>query len=148
MTILHNAYTALLAGLTTKTRNEIHWQDEYGNPITIEPLDVEIGTYIIKYTDGTKYWYLNGQYHRKNGPAIEYSDGTKYWYLNGRRHREDGPAVEYSDGTKYWYLDGKLHREDGPAIEYPNGAKYWYLNGQKLTKEEWIKASIDPKRKR
>ena len=22
--------------------------------------------------DGTKYWYLNGKYHRKDGPAAEY----------------------------------------------------------------------------
>jgi hypothetical protein len=34
-------------------------------------------------------------------------DGTKMWYLNGELHREDGPAVEYPDGTKRWYLNGK-----------------------------------------
>jgi hypothetical protein len=38
---------------------------------------------------------------------IEHSDGTKYWYLNGKYHREDGPALEYSNGNKYWYLNGK-----------------------------------------
>jgi len=52
---------------------------------------------------GTKFWYLNGQFHREDGPAVEYADGTKYWYLNGKRHREDGPAVEWADGDKYWY---------------------------------------------
>jgi hypothetical protein len=46
-----------------------------------------------------------------------YSNGDKYWYLNGRRHRDDGPAIEYSDGHKEWWLNGELHREDGPAIE-------------------------------
>jgi hypothetical protein len=55
--------------------------------------------------EGTKRWYLNGEYHR--------TDGTKYWYLNGKRHRTDGPAIEYSTGTKYWYLNGmKLSEEE------------------------------------
>lgn len=55
---------------------------------------------------GTKRWYLNGNLHREDGPAIEGPSGTKVWYRNGKRHREDGPAVEYADGTKSWYLDG------------------------------------------
>jgi hypothetical protein len=59
--------------------------------------------------------------------------GDKFWYLNGNRHREDGPAIEYADGTKRWYLDGSLHREDGPAIEYANGNKSWFLNGKEIT---------------
>ena len=29
-----------------------------------------------------------------------FKNGPKYWYLNGELHREDGPAVECSDGTK------------------------------------------------
>lgn len=67
-----------------------------------------------------------------------YSDGDKYWYLNGLRHREDGPAVEYSDGSKKsWYLNGLLHREDGPAIEFSDGTKAWYLNGQHHTEEDY-----------
>jgi hypothetical protein len=57
--------------------------------------------------DGTKYWYLNGKYHRENRPAIEYSNGTKEWFVNGRQHREDGPAVEYTNGSKQWFIDGK-----------------------------------------
>jgi len=60
------------------------------------------------------------------------ADGTKWWYLNGNFHREDGPAIELANGEKRWYLNGKRHREDGPAIEYSNGAKCWYLNGKRL----------------
>ncbi|MAG26514.1 hypothetical protein CMI47_13285 [Candidatus Pacearchaeota archaeon] len=26
------------------------------------------------------------------------SFGNKYWYLNGRFHREDGPAIVYTNG--------------------------------------------------
>jgi len=25
-----------------------------------------------------------------------YDNGDKHWYLNGERHREDGPAVEWA----------------------------------------------------
>jgi hypothetical protein len=66
-----------------------------------------------------------------------YADGDKYWYLNGGYHREDGPAVEYSNGGKYWYINDKLHREDGPAMEWVGDYEAWYLNGKRLTQEEF-----------
>ena len=69
--------------------------------------------YIVKVSkDGKREWYLNGEHHREDGPAIEHSDGCKYWYLNGKLHREDGPAVENANGDKYWFLNGKRHREE------------------------------------
>ena len=96
-------------------------------------------TYTVDvYDNGSKYWYLNGERHREDGPAIEYADGTKYWYLNGKLHREDGPAVERADdGYTAWYLNGKLHREDGPAVECAAGYKAWYLNGEQLSEAEF-----------
>jgi hypothetical protein len=48
---------------------------------------------------------LNGKLHREDGPAVKYSDGTKGWYLNGNLHREDGPAIEKANGYKSWYLN-------------------------------------------
>jgi len=39
------------------------------------------GLHIDKY--GNKRWYVNGKFHRTDGPAIEYSNGSKFWYLNG-----------------------------------------------------------------
>jgi hypothetical protein len=57
-------------------------------------------------TDGTKEWRRNGQYHRKNGPAIECTSGCKHWFQNGMPHREDGPAIEHSDGNKEWWIRG------------------------------------------
>ena len=96
------------------------------------------------YTNGTKKWFLNGKYHREDGPAIECHDGTKKWFLNDKLHREDGPAIEYSDGDKVWYLNDKLHREDGPAIEYSNGTKEWYLNGELLTESEFNERTEAP----
>ena len=72
---------------------------------------------------------------------IEYTvkvsaSGNKFWYLNGKWHREDGPALEYANGDKTWYLNDKRHREDGPAIEYTGGYKAWYLNNNRVTEEE------------
>ena len=57
------------------------------------------------------------------------SEKPKYWFLNGNFHREDGPAIIFPSGTKKWLLNGELHREDGPAIEWANGYKEWYLRG-------------------
>ena len=54
---------------------------------------------------------------------------NQYWYLNGKWHREDGPAIIRPNGSKYWYQNGKRHREDGPAVIQKNGRKEWYLNG-------------------
>ena len=89
------------------------------------------------YSDKIKKWYLNGQLHREDGPAIEYADGSKEWYLNGRYHRVDGPAIEWTSGNKFWIINGELHREDGPAIEYANGSKVWYIDGKELTESEF-----------
>jgi hypothetical protein len=65
-----------------------------------------------------------------------YASGNKSWYLNGQLHREDGPAIEYVDGGKAWFLNGKRHREDGPAFEYVSGEKCWYLEDVTYSKSE------------
>ncbi len=68
----------------------------------------------------------------KKSICITHINGDKFWLLNDELHREDGPALEYANGNKYWYKNGKLHREDGPALEYVNGYKAWYLNGNEI----------------
>ena len=73
-----------------------------------------------------------------------YANGSKEWFLNGNRHREDGPAIEYASGSKQWLLNGKYHREDGPAVEYANGTKKWYLNGKRFTEEQFNKKMKKP----
>lgn len=78
-------------------------------------------------------WYLELLEYE----VTEYGNGSRYWSLNGGWHREAGPAVEYADGSKYWYLNGQLHREDGPACEYWDGRKDWFLHGVEFTEEEW-----------
>jgi len=74
-------------------------------------------------SDKERTWYILKVYNI----TIDHW-GNRVWYLNGERHREDGPALETAAGGKAWYLNGKLHREDGPAIEYANGHCVWYEN--------------------
>jgi len=63
---------------------------------------------------------------------------NKVWWLNGQRHREDGPAVEWAYGDKEWWLNGELHRDDGPALEYTDGHNEWYLHGAEYTEDQFI----------
>jgi hypothetical protein len=57
-------------------------------------------------------------------------DGIIRWFnIDGQLHRTDGPTIEYPSGTKKWWHNGELHRTDGPAVEYPNGHEIWYENG-------------------
>tara|TARA_S200002703_G_C3736970_1_gene226571 strand:+ start:507 stop:869 length:363 start_codon:yes stop_codon:yes gene_type:complete len=98
--------------------------------------------YTVKvFENGDKQWYLNGNFHREDGPAVECANGTKKWYLDGKLHREDGPAIERADGSKHWYLNNNLHRDDGPAIERASGTKEWFLNNKEVTKQEVMKSS-------
>ena len=40
------------------------------------------------------------------------ANGSKFYYLNDELHREDGPAIEHSSGKKYWWLNGKRLTEE------------------------------------
>ena len=73
----------------------------------------------VRSIDGTKFWYMDGDLHRTDGPAVECIDGYKSWWLNGKRHCEDGPAVEYADGTKeYWYGGKQIDEEHFLSDEF------------------------------
>ena len=64
--------------------------------------------------------------------------GNKYWYLNGNLHRTDGPALELINGDKHWYLNGKyVSMED-----VLTGTKVWYLNNELVEMEDVLP---DPK---
>ena len=91
----------------------------------------------VEYVFGTTCYYLNGELHREDGPAIIEEDDTLIYYLNGELHREDGPAFIWGDGTVFYYLNGSLHREDGPAIIRTDGTVSYFINGKNITKE-WI----------
>ena len=37
------------------------------------------------YPNGIEEWYLNGKYHREDGPAIIRPNGKKEWWINGKK---------------------------------------------------------------
>jgi hypothetical protein len=95
------------------------------------------------FYDGAERWYLKGDLHREDGPAVIETDGTEWWYLNGRIHREDGPAITFYDGSKFWYRHDKKHREDGPAVIDAAGRESWYINGVPIEPPDPMKLLID-----
>ena len=60
----------------------------------------------------SEVWWLNGERHRENGPAVIESNGYKAWWLNGKLQREDLPASIFADVTKEWNLYGKTYHAD------------------------------------
>jgi hypothetical protein len=59
------------------------------------------GDRLIRITaDGDKFWYLKGKRIEPTDLLLN-GHGTRFnWYLNGQRHRTDGPAIEWADGRK------------------------------------------------
>jgi hypothetical protein len=60
-----------------------------------------------------------------NKPDIDYSglmeweDGTKTYWVKGERHRLDGPAVEYADGGKEWWYRGEYVSSNEEMLAAP-----------------------------
>ena len=100
----------------------------------MEIIDLGNGAECKIFTNGSKYWYLNGKYHRVGGPAVEDANGNKFWYINDKLHRTDGPAIEYANGDKSWHINDMCHRLDGPAKDW-HGMKQWWVNGIQYSKE-------------
>jgi len=56
--------------------------------------------------------------HRIGGPSHEFADGGKYWFVDGQCHREDGPAIEYgNEDPGLWNLNGKTYTKEEHAAE-------------------------------
>jgi hypothetical protein len=36
------------------------------------------------YDNGAQAWYINGKYHRTDGPAVIMENGDQHWFLNDR----------------------------------------------------------------
>jgi hypothetical protein len=58
---------------------------------------------------------------------VELADGSKFWFLNGKVHRKDGPAIEWANGNKDWYLNGELYREEKAVVQWSNDSKRWWF---------------------
>ena len=69
------------------------------------------------------------------------------WFLNGQIHCEDGPAIIWKTGTKEWFQRNYIHRLDGPAIEWSDGNKWWYINNERYSQEEFLNHPLVIERK-
>jgi len=88
-----DAFIFLLSGSAKiKNKQELHWEDKRGDPITIE-----FPTQTPRYAIVRRYW--------KNKDIR-----TRSEYRDGKLH---GKAIDwYEDGSKHWereYRDGELH---------------------------------------
>src|ERR1700691_2444848 len=101
----------------------------------------------VIWKDGRFKYFLNGKIHREDGPAAIHLNGIIEYCINGKLHREDGPAFTWPDVSLEYWLNGKLHREEGPAIIWDDGREEWFLNDNNITKEvkDWIKENNIPK---
>jgi len=131
-TILHDAYTALLSGLTHRTGKEIHWVDKDGDTITVEPVDVERESYVVRYyyRDGSLYFeihYLQDKLHGKC--RWWHPNGQPQWEENYHQGQRHGKRISYLNSQKCWeegYFKGQLHGKS--TGWYTNGQKSWEKN--------------------
>jgi len=91
MTLLHDAMTAYLAGLTTKlNEKEIWWQNESGFKVTVELVDTDSEQYIVRryYDNGNLWWQDNYCKDKRHGSCIDYLENgdllSVYVYENGK----------------------------------------------------------------
>jgi len=54
---------------------------------------------------------MKESFFTENGLHIDEHD-VRTWYLNGELHREDGPAVEFPDGETFWWVNGYPYTEE------------------------------------
>ncbi len=47
------------------------------------------------------------QSYENNQSTVIESDGTQKWYLYGELHRADGPAIAGPNGTEEWFWHGE-----------------------------------------
>lgn len=116
MKILHDAMTAWLSGLTTKTGNEIHWVDRFNCPITVEVINPEEEeTYIVRY------YYENGKLDSEASFYKNMLHGLcRCYYKNGKLEGESNFCEGRPNGLWRWYNeDGQLDYEEN----YINGVK-------------------------
>jgi hypothetical protein len=91
------------------------------------------------FNDRTEYRTELGLLHRAGGrPAVEFRDGSAMYWVFGQLHRMDGPAMQLDDAgeqkpqlLEYW-VRGQRHRADGPAVQCAGRgvAEYWSYGEQ------------------
>ncbi len=79
-------------------------------------------TGIVQFSDKTKEWWLEGKFHRLDGPAIEFRKGQKQWYVNDKQYLtkslKDYVVLDHYQG-EYGIMWYKLLDKD-KIFEYPD----------------------------
>jgi len=141
MTLLHDAMTAYLAGLTTnRTEKEIWWENERGDKLTVELVNSRWEKYIVRqyYDNGNLWWeenYLKDKLHGLNKTC--YKNGNLVHEINYRKNQRHGLCRWcWENGNPRWkqnYYKGKLHGLC--RAYYENGnlkAEYNYNHGKQI----------------
>ena len=97
----------------------------------------------IQWADGSLEYWVKGKLHRTEGPAIQRADGSFSYYVEGEIHRTDGPAIQWADGTIEYYVKGKLHRTDGPAVQWADGDFQYWVEDKHFTEADFIKHYLE-----
>lgn len=124
-----------------------------------------------KYSVSSIEWFVRGERHREDGPAVVHFDDqgnlkTQMWMIHDRykdngdkpnfisakdqywlaasgvAHREDGPAALFKSGRKEWWQMGSKHRTDGPAVIQANGKEKYYLNDHLYKTKELFETAL------
>ena len=119
-------------------------------------------------SDGGRTWYLNGELHREDGPALVSADGSVAWYLNRERHREDGtrrssmrswlrvvvPQRRASSRGRHRHSSirmapwrgtstGNVTSEDGPARVDADGSVFERTSTANFSSEDGLRHGVD-----
>lgn len=93
-------------------------------------------------------WLKNNKLHRDTDKPSIIEGNNKYYYKNGQLHRKDNYAVKecfYNTITYKWYENNKLHRLNDPAIisfgQFDN-LNSFFINGVQKSKNDLIQESI------
>lgn len=91
--------------------NIVKFNNEYSN------LDL----CVVQDDEGDVIFYKNNKIHNiKKAALYLYCKNTldeKLWFVEGNLHRTDGPAIERKNGFKIWYLNDRCY---GKGNDYNN----------------------------
>lgn len=122
----------------------INGNDVFASIINNSNEDVRVSEYTIDNPKLVEYYYEFEGLETFTG-VVKDSNHDIAYYVNGELHRDDGPAIECYHGDTSWFSYGKYHRTDGPAFEsIDEDLREWYFNDKcygtndDFTKESWI----------
>lgn len=75
-------------------------------------------------------YQVDGRWHREDDAAVIYADGSEWWYINGELHRDDGPAI-HCLGDKPPGRECIEYHVHGKEVDKPTFELYYMLKYRK-----------------